>query len=140
MFKSYKELSKLRTFDERFEYLRIGGAIGRETFGSDRYLNQALYRSAEWKRVRDLVIIRDECCDLGIRDRGIFSRVTVHHINPISIDHVEQSAHCVLDLNNLICTSHDTHNAIHYGSASMLTQLPAERSKGDTSLWRIQQT
>ena len=135
MIKTYRELSRLPTFEERYEYLRIGGIVGRETFGFDRYLNQVLYQSPEWKRVRNDVIIRDDGCDLGILDREIFGRITVHHINPITLEDIERRARCVFDLNNLISTSHNTHNAIHYGDASLLPQLPKERRKGDTSLW-----
>ena len=135
MIKSYIQLSRLSTFTERFEYLRLGGAVGRETFGFDRYLNQALYRSSEWRRIRDLVIIRDECCDLGIADHELYGRVTIHHINPITIEHIENGDDCVYDLNNLICTSHNTHNAIHFGDSSLLVKIPKERKKGDTRLW-----
>ena len=133
--KSYRELSRLKTFEERFEYLKLGGVVGQETFGFDRYLNQAFYRSREWKRIRDQVIIRDNGCDLGILDREIFEYVMTHHINPITIENIENGDDCIFDLNNLICTSRITHQALHYGDASLLVKLPPERRKGDTNLW-----
>lgn len=135
MFKSYRELRRLKTFDERFEYLAIGGVVGRETFGFERYLNQTFYKSKEWRSCRKDIIIRDNGCDLGIQDREIFDRIIVHHINPISITDIELGNPCVFDPNNLICSSHNTSNAIHYGDASLLTRLPKERVMGDTKLW-----
>jgi hypothetical protein len=136
MSKSYRELRSLRTFEERFSYLKLGGVVGRETFGFERYLNQTLYRSAEWKHVRRDVIVRDNSCDLGVRDREIFGRIIVHHINPITIEDIELGRDCIFDPDNLICTSHNTSNAIHYGDASMLITLSQERRKGDTQLWK----
>lgn len=133
--KCYEELIRLRTFEERFEYLRIGGTVGRETFGFERYLNQNFYRSQEWKFTRRDIIIRDNGCDLGIKDREIFGRIIVHHINPITVDDIEFGRPCIFDPNNLICTSHNTSNAIHYGDKSLLSRLPRERQKGDTRLW-----
>ena len=134
--KTYKELSRLPTFEERFNYLKLGGSVGRATFGFDRYLNQALYQSREWKKIRNDVIVRDGGCDLGIPGREIFIRTLVHHINPIAVDDIEDANDCVFDMNNLICTSYDTHNAIHFGDESLLVRLPKERWKGDTTLWR----
>ena len=136
MLKTYSDLRRLQTFEERFAYLKLGGVVGQTTFGFERYLNQVLYRSQEWKLVRRDVIVRDDGCDLGIPDREIFGRLLIHHINPISIDDIEDSNPCVFDLNNLICTTHNTHNAIHYGDASLLATLPKERRKGDTCLWK----
>jgi hypothetical protein len=135
MIKSYLELRLLLTFEERFQYLKIGGPVGRATFGFERYLNQSLYQSREWRYIRDQVLVRDAGCDLGVPDREIFIRPTVHHINPITIEDVELGNDCVFDLNNLITTSHETHNAIHYGNKSMLTGLPKERRKGDMCPW-----
>lgn len=135
--KSYKELLRSLTFEERFEYLKMGGRLGESTFGFDRYLNQALYQSPEWRRIRSEVLLRDEGCDLGISDRKIFVRPIVHHINPITIADIENRAECIFDLDNLITTSHDTHNAIHFGDASLLARLPKERKKGDTTLWIV---
>jgi len=134
--KTYKELSRLPTFEERFNYLKLGGSVGQSVFGFDRYLNQALYQSREWKKIRNDVIVRDGGCDLGIPGREIFIRTLVHHINPIAVDDIEDANDCVFDMNNLICTSYDTHNAIHFGDESLLVRLPKERRKGDTTLWR----
>jgi len=136
MIKTYKELSRLPTFEERFNYLKLGGSVGRATFGFDRYLNQSLYQSREWKKIRNDVIVRDGGCDLGIPGREIFIRTLVHHINPIAVEDIEDANDCVFDMNNLICTSYDTHNAIHFGDESLLVRLPKERRKGDTTLWR----
>ena len=135
MIKTYSELRRLRTFEERFEYLALGGRVGHETFGRDRYLNQAFYRSIEWKQARRKAILRDNGCDLGIEGREIFDRIIVHHINPITPEDIEMSRDCLFDLDNLICTSHNTSNALHYGDASILMALPQERRKGDTALW-----
>jgi len=136
MIKTYREAVKLLTFEERFRYLKLNGSVGRSTFGFDRYINQELYRSREWKRIRDYVITRDEGCDLGIEDRAIHGRLLIHHINPITIEDIEKGTDCIFDLNNLICTTHDTHNAIHYGDESLLPKLPIERRKGDTCPWK----
>lgn len=133
---SYKELSRLNSFEERFEYLKQGAIIGDETFGFDRYLNQGFYKSREWQQFRKKIIVRDEGCDLGIKDRKIGGRIIIHHINPISIADISEGADSLLDPNNVICVSHDTHNAIHYGDASLLTPSePTERKPGDTKLW-----
>lgn len=136
MHKTYRELRRLKTFEERYEYLKLGGVVGQQTFGFDRYLNQAFYRSKEWKHTRTGIIIRDGACDLGIEDREILSRITIHHINPINIDDIELGRDCVFDPDNLICTTHNTSMAIHYGDNSMLIKLPQERREGDTSLWK----
>jgi len=135
MIKTYNELRYLSTFEDRFDYLKIGGAVGASTFGFERYLNQMLYNSREWRQLRDSIIVRDSACDLGIEGREIRSCIIVHHLNPITIDNIEHGDDCVYDPNNLICTHHNTHNAIHYGNKSNLIQLPKERTKGDTSLW-----
>lgn len=137
MIKTYKELCLLKSFEERYHYLKIGGTVGRATFGFERYLNQTLYRSSEWKIIRRDVLIRDNGCDLGISDREIFFRPLVHHINPITIEDVEKSRDCVFDLNNLITTTLNTHNAIHYANDSMLDRLPKIRTKGDMCPWLI---
>lgn len=136
--KSYREVCKLRTFEERFHYLKIGGTVGRATFGFERYLNQTLYTSTEWQQIRNDIIVRDRGCDLAISDREIFVRIIVHHINPITISDVEQGRDCIFDLENLICTSLDTHNAIHYANESLLAKLPKIRTKGDMCPWLIQ--
>ena len=136
MSKTYSELITFDTFQERFEYLRIRGFVGKETFGRDRYLNQTLYRSKEWRQFRNRVIIRDNGCDLGIDGRDIFDHVIIHHINPIGLEDIVNRAPCVFDMNNVICVSHDTHNAIHYGDGQYLSTIPQERKPGDTCPWR----
>lgn len=131
----YSELMQIPTFEERLAYLKLDGAVGSETFGFDRYLNQALYRSSEWKRVRNLVIVRDSGCDLGCEDRPIFGAILIHHLNPITEEAVESRDQSIFDLNNLICVSHETHNQIHYGSAIMLPEV-VERTPNDTCPWK----
>ena len=133
--RSYSELRRLKTFEDRYAYLRIGGLVGKETFGFDRYLNQGFYRSAAWKSARDLVIIRDEGCDLGIADRVIYDRILVHHMNPVQPEDFNEYDPSLLDPEYLICVSHNTHNAIHYGDSSLLVTLPRVRQPGDTKLW-----
>lgn len=135
MIKTYDELSKLKTFDERFRYLIIGGNIGEETFGYDRWLNQNFYTSEEWKRLRREVIIRDEGCDLGIPGMEISGRLIVHHLNPVTKTDILQHSNILVDPNFLICTSISTHNAIHYGDLSILEPF-VERHPNDTCPWR----
>lgn len=135
--KTYSELIALPTFEERYRYLRLRGRVGEDTFGFDRYLNQLFYqRSQEWKKIRDQVIIRDNGCDLGIEDRAIYGRILVHHMNPISLRDLERKSDILLDPEFLISTSHNTHNAIHYGDEKLLIQSPVERIKNDTCPWR----
>lgn len=136
MFKTYSELIQLPTFEERFRYLELDGQVGDETFGFDRYLNQKFYRSAEWKKVRQEVILRDGGCDLGIEERPIFGKVLIHHINPVSIDAIKQKEDWVLNPEFLICTCKRTHDAIHYSDESILFVEPIERTPNDTCLWR----
>lgn len=133
--KNYTDISKLKTFEERFNYLKLEGSVGAETFGFDRYLNQVLYSSKEWRKVRDEVIIRDNSCDLGIEGLDIYSRPIIHHMNPITIEQLENRDKIIFDPEFLIVVSHDTHNAIHYGSEPKRI-TPVERTKGDTTLWR----
>lgn len=135
--KSYSELSQLETFEERFEYLRLDGIVGKDTFGFDRIFNQKFYRSEEWKQVRDFVIVRDNGCDLGIEGHEIFgNRIIIHHMNPISIDDIRHSTRNLLDPEYLITTIHRTHNAIHYGDENQLIKAPIERVRNDTCPWR----
>lgn len=135
--KSYSELSQLETFEERFNYLKLGGVVGRDTFGFDRIFNQKFYRSEEWKQVRDFVIVRDNGCDLGIEGHEIFgNRIIIHHMNPISIDDIRHSTRNLLDPEYLITTIHRTHNAIHYGDENQLIKAPIERVRNDTCPWR----
>lgn len=134
--RSYSELSELRTFEERFDYLKLSGTIGADTFGFDRRFNQIFYRSAEWKRIRDIVITRDGGCDLGIDGRAIFGRILIHHMNPITMEDIREGNNRLLNPDNLICVSHSTHNAIHYGNISVCSNDIVERSPGDTILWK----
>ena len=134
--KSYKQMQQLKTFEERFEYLKLQGIAFAETFGHDRYLNQMFYRSDKWKSVRDRVILRDEGCDLGMEGYEIVDAVIVHHINPITEQDILDDTPILYDLNNLICCSHNTHNAIHYGDAGLLPKAPIERKPFDTCPWR----
>lgn len=134
--KTYSELITLPTFEERFEYLKIGGKVGVDTFGFDRYLNQIFYRSDEWKSIRDEVIIRDNGCDLGIEGREIYSRIIVHHMNPITKDDILNRSDFLLNPEFLICTIKLTHDAIHYGDSSILFTEPVIRTKNDTCPWK----
>lgn len=137
MIRTYSELSKLKTFSERFEYLRLDGSVGKDTFGFDRIFNQRFYRSIEWKRIRDEVIIRDNGCDLGVAGHEIYGqRIIIHHLNPISLEDIERQSDILLNPEYLITTIHNTHNAIHYGDADLLIQMPIERSKNDTCPWK----
>lgn len=134
--KTYTELLRLETFEERYQYLRLDGSVGVETFGFDRYLNQNFYKSREWKSIRDFVIVRDEGCDLGIVGREIYGRIYIHHMNPIMAKDVIDQTEFLLDPEYLICVTHDTHNAIHYGDQSLLVTTPVERSRNDTCPWK----
>lgn len=136
MIRSYSELCKLKTFEERYRYLATKQFIGEDTFGWDRYLNQALYRSKKWKKTRDEVILRDNGCDLGIEDRIISDRIIVHHMNPITAEQIEDSDPLIFDKEFLICVSPLTHNAIHYGDETLLQKRLPDRSPGDTCPWR----
>lgn len=134
--KTYTDLIKLPTFEERFRYLELGGAVGADTFGFDRYLNQRFYTSQIWQRVKREVIIRDNGCDLGVEGYTIFGRVIVHHMNPITVEDVVKQTDALLNPEFLICVSHTTHNAIHYGSEELLPKGPADRKPNDTCPWR----
>lgn len=134
--KSYYELMQLETFEERLEYLKLRGSVGRETFGYDRYLNQIFYKSKEWRIVRDQVILRDKACDLGVPDRDIYTHIIVHHINPITIDDIKERSFKLIDPNNLICTVKETHDIIHYSNNTTTTSVLTERSQHDTTPWR----
>lgn len=134
--RTYSELITFPTFEERYKYLRLGGKVGEETFGFDRYLNQVFYSSKEWKQVRDHVIVRDYGCDLGVPDRQIFGRILIHHMNPISAEDILKRSEYLLDPEYLITTVKNTHDAIHYGDDSLLITIPVERSKNDTCPWR----
>ena len=135
MIRTYRELLKLNTFQERLDYLKLSSKVGDSTFGYDRYLNQRLYHSTEWKTIRNSVIIRDGGCDLGIPGCEIVERIIVHHINPITVDDIVHGIDLVFDPNNLICVSHDTHQVIHFGDKRKTPSLLVERRPGDTILW-----
>lgn len=134
--KSYGELVNLETFEERLDYLRLGGGVGQATFGFDRYLNQQFYTSYEWKRVRNLVITRDNGCDLGVYGYEIHTELLIHHMNPVTIDDIIHKEDWILDPNYLITTTHRTHNAIHYGGPSPYPKVVLERVPGDTTPWK----
>ena len=134
--KTYSELITIPTFEERFEYLKLDGQVGVETFGFNRYLNQAFYKSDEWLSIRDYVITRDNGCDLGMEGYEIYGRILIHHINPITKDDIIQRSRILLDPENLITTVKRTHDAIHYGDSNLLIKAPIERRKNDTCPWR----
>ena len=134
--RTYSDLSKLTTFEDRYNYLRLNGFVGKETFGFDRYLNQVFYKSAKWRSVRDFVIVRDNGCDLGVEGREIYGKIIIHHMNPITIHDIEQESDFLLDPEFLISTVHETHNAIHYGDENLLIRVPIERKPNDTCPWR----
>jgi len=135
--RTFTELSKLPTFEERFRYLELKGSVGIDTFGFDRYMNQKFYTSSrEWQMIKREVILRDNGCDLGVDGYTIFGRVIVHHMNPISPEDILKQTDLLLNPEYLICVSHATHNAIHYGSEDLLPKGPAERKPNDTCPWR----
>lgn len=134
--KTYQELITFDNFLDRFEYLKLTGAVGDETFGCHRWLNQTLYRSPEWRKLRDRVIIRDNGCDLGIEGREIHGQIIIHHLNPITMEDIVNRDPKVFDMNNVITTMLSTHNAIHYGDSSGLVLDPVDRRANDTCPWR----
>ena len=134
--KTYSELIMIPTFEGRYEYLKLGGQVGVETFGFDRYLNQAFYKSDEWLSVRDYVIARDNGCDLGVEGYEIYGRILIHHMNPITKEDILQRSKFLLDPEYLITTVKRTHDAIHYGNNSIIFEAPIERRKNDTCPWR----
>jgi len=135
MVKRYSELIKFKTFNERFNYLKLTGKVGAETFGYDRYLNQMLYKSRRWRETRDRIIIRDNGFDLACEDYVIFGKTLIHHINPLTLQQIENMSSIIFDPENLITTCLDTHNAIHYGN-ELKEYVVVERSKNDTCPWR----
>lgn len=137
MKKTYSELILLPTFEERYKYLKLDGHVGEDTFGFDRYLNQAFYRSTEWKRIRREIIVRDNGCDLAHPDREIVGPIYIHHINPISMKDLTDQTDYLRDPENLVCVSYNTHQAIHYGSTELLTPTElVERRPNDTCPWK----
>jgi hypothetical protein len=133
--RSYTELSRIETFEDRFEYLSLKGVVGQDTFGFDRWINQGFYKSREWKRVRSHVIVRDQGCDLGVKGYEIYSDLLVHHMNPVMKEDIVHGEDWIIDPEFLIVTSHQTHNAIHYGDKNLLPRVPIVRQPGDTRLW-----
>ena len=134
--RTYSELITLPTFRERYEYLKLNGRVGEETFGFDRYLNQAFYKSEEWRAVRDYVIVRDNGCDLGMEGHEIFGKILIHHMNPISKRDILDCSDLLLNPEYLICTIKNTHDAIHFGDENLLIVAPIERRKNDTCPWK----
>ena len=136
MIRTYSELCQIPSYKDRFEYLKLDGVVGKATFGSKRYLNQKFYTSDEWKRVRDIVIVRDLGCDLGFPGYDIYGQIQVHHMNPMIVEDVISHSSEILNPEFLICTSYQTHKAIHYGTEEMLVLPPVERTKNDTCPWK----
>lgn len=136
MVRTYSELSTLPTFKERYEYLRLDGTVGEDTFGFDRYVNQIFYKSAEWLAIRREIIIRDNGCDLGLDGYEIRGKVLIHHMNPIRLEDIIERSDLLLNPEYLISTVLTTHNAIHYGDVDLLPTVPQERSRNDTCPWR----
>lgn len=136
MIRTYSELIKLKTFKDRFEYLKLDGIVGEETFGFDRYMNQIFYKSREWTSVRRSVIIRDNGCDLGVEGYEIHGKILIHHMNPINLSDIVHKTDELLNPDYLITTVLSTHNAIHYSDASLLPVLPIERRANDTCPWK----
>lgn len=137
MIKTYEELLKFKTFEERFNYLRLDGTVGKDTFGFDRFFNQIFYKSKDWLRIRDQIIIRDNGCDLGVEGYEIRGqRFVIHHLNPILLSDITERTDLLLNPDFLITTTHRTHNAIHYGDESILIKGPIERRKNDTCPWK----
>lgn len=136
MIRTYSELIQYSTFEDRFKYLSLKGQVGEETYGFDRWINQRFYKSREWKQIRNLIIVRDSGCDLGISGREIQDRIIIHHMNPILLKDITDSTSYLLDPEYLICVSHITHEAIHYGDESLLITEPVERKPHDTCPWK----
>lgn len=136
--KTYSELMRFKTFEDRFNYLRLDGQVGKDTFGFDRIFNQRFYKSKEWLDIRDHVIVRDNGCDLGVEGHEIYgTRIIIHHMNPILLKDIEEKSIYLLDPEFLITTIHNTHNAIHYGDENLLIRAPIERTKNDTCPWKF---
>lgn len=134
--RTFSELARLKSFEERYRYLRLDGRVGEDTFGFDRYINQRFYHSKEWKSVRDYVISRDSGCDLGVPGHEIHGRIYIHHMNPISVKDIERASEILLDPEYLVCVTHSTHNAIHYGDEAQLPSNPVDRFPNDTCPWK----
>lgn len=133
--RTYRGLRRLDSFTERFDYLSLNGQVGGTTFGFERWMNQAFYQSRQWRTLRHDIIARDNGCDLGVPGYEVYDRVIIHHIIPMTVEDLEEGNPLCLDPDNLISTTHNTHNAIHFGDKSLLVSLPVERRSGDTKLW-----
>lgn len=133
--RKYSELKRLETLEDRYNYLSLRGQVGESTFGWERYVNQRFYTSREWRDIRHHVIVRDNGCDLGVEGFEISNRPIIHHMNPMTVDDISHGNSDILDPEFLITTSHQTHNAIHYGDSSLLPKIFVERMPGDTKLW-----
>lgn len=136
MIRTYTELKQMPTFEERYEYLRLHGEVGKDTFGFDRIFNQQFYRSPEWKQAKTAVVVRDMGCDLGDKDHTIVGNIIVHHMNPITLKDIQEGSDFLFNPEYLISVSHATHNAIHYGDAELLPKPPVERTPNDTCPWK----
>jgi hypothetical protein len=134
-FRTYSDLSRIHTFEGRYRYLSLTGTVGESTFGFDRWINQRFYKSREWRRIRDIVIVRDDGCDLGILGREIHEPMYIHHMTPMSVKDIREGDESIIDPDHLITCTHTTHNAIHYGDESKLAKPFVERTAGDTKLW-----
>lgn len=135
MIRTYSELRRLESLEDRFNYLKLRGQVGGSTFGFDRYLNQRFYASHEWRQLRHHVIVRDNGCDLGVDGHEIHDRIYIHHMNPMTVSDLVEFNNEILDPEYLIAVTHNTHNAVHYGDANLLRKLPVDRRPGDTKLW-----
>lgn len=135
MIRTYSELRRLNTLEEKYKYLALRGEVGASTFGFDRYINQQFYTSRQWRQLRHHVISRDRGLDLGVEGYEIHNRLIIHHMNPMTVDDISSGDSSILDPEFLITTVHQTHNAIHYGDEKLLPRLPIERKPGDTKLW-----
>lgn len=135
MIRTYSELRRLESLEDRFNYLKLRGQVGGSTFGFDRYLNQRFYASHEWRQLRHHVIVRDNGCDLGVDGHEIHDRIYIHHMNPMTVSDLVEFNNEILDPEYLIAVTHQTHNAVHYGDANLLQKLPVDRRPGDTKLW-----
>lgn len=134
--RTYSELMRFSSFEDRYQYLRLNGSIGEITFGFDRYVNQKFYRSAEWKQIRNHVILRDNGCDLGVEGYEIHEKILIHHMNPIALSDIQNASDYLLNPNYLISVTLATHNAIHYGDETLLIRAPTERRPNDTCPWK----
>ena len=135
MIRTFSDLSRIDSFEDRYKYLQLRGEVGWATFGFDRYMNQQFYRSSEWRHVRQHVIARDQGCDLGVDGYEIFDRIYIHHMNPMTVEDIEHGNNEILDPEFLISTTMNTHNAIHFGDESLLPRPHVDRRPGDTKLW-----